>query len=930
MNQLCKMFGVIVLFMISCTQVYADNAERDVSLGNIKGRITDTDKQSLPGATIVIENLKSGATSDVNGFYTIANLKPGIYDIRVSYVGYEPKVIKINVINGKTVEEDVVLKEGVTLNEINVTGAFSEQKRALQQQKSKMGIVNVVSSDQVGKFPDSNIGDALKRISGVNVQYDQGEARYGQVRGTSADYTSVTIDGDRLPSASGDTRNIQLDLIPADMVQTIELNKVITSDMDGDAIGGEINLVTKSTPNHRILNATASTGYNKISNKLQMNLGFTYGDRFFHNKLGIMLAASYQYAPGGSDNTEFTYVNDGNGQIVLNKADVRQYYVTRERQSYSAAFDYKFNAANKIWFKAIYNRRNDWENRYRITYKKLDSSTKKQSVVLQTKGGDDGEDRDARLERQQTYDFTLGGEHQWGALGVNWGTSYSRASEDKPNERYFGITMKSAFSDSFQDVGERQPYSNIAIPSIDGNKWTIDELTNSNRHIYENEWKGKLDFTLPIGNGGEYGKLKFGSKLASKVKDRDTKNYEYKDVIGDDWKNNLSSEIRSGFMPGSSYPIGTDFVSKKYLGKIDFTKLTGTEVLEDAASNYHANEKITSGYVKYEMKLGKKSELVAGVRVENTNLKYSGYNLIADKDGKESVTPTGSLKNHYTNVLPSVLYKYNANDNCKIRFSFTETLARPKYTDLIPNVNYSVQDATAEIGNENLKPTTSYNLDLSGEYYFRSVGLVSAGLFYKDLHHVIVTEKWVGTADEIPTSIGASGYEIEKPTNAYDGGIFGAEVAYERDFGFIAPALKCIGFYGTYTYTHSSTRNYKFEHRVVADGEKIKMQGTPEHTANASLYFEKWGLNTRLSYNFASSFIDEMGTEAALDRYYDHVNYLDFNASYTFGKDFKTTIFADATNLLNQPLRYYQGTKNRTMQVEYYGAKFTFGVKINL
>src|SRR5574344_2936447 len=190
MNQLCKMFGVIVLFMISCTYVYADNAERDVSLGNITGRITDTDKQSLPGETIVIENLKSGATSDVNGFYTIANLKPGIYDIRVSYVGYEPKVIKINVINGKTVEEDVVLKEGVTLNEINVTGAFSEQKRALQQQKSKMGIVNVVSSDQVGKFPDSNIGDALKRISGVNVQYDQGEARYGQVRGTSADYTS--------------------------------------------------------------------------------------------------------------------------------------------------------------------------------------------------------------------------------------------------------------------------------------------------------------------------------------------------------------------------------------------------------------------------------------------------------------------------------------------------------------------------------------------------------------------------------------------------------------------------------------------------------------------------------------------------------------------------------------------------------------------
>ncbi len=128
--------------------------------------------------------------------------------------------------------------------------------------KTIWGITNVVSADQVGKFPDSNIGDALKRINGINVQYDQGEARFGQVRGTSADLSSVTINGNRLPSAEGDTRNVQLDLIPADMIQTIEVNKVVTSDMDGDAIGGSINLVTKSTPYKRTFSATAGTGYN--------------------------------------------------------------------------------------------------------------------------------------------------------------------------------------------------------------------------------------------------------------------------------------------------------------------------------------------------------------------------------------------------------------------------------------------------------------------------------------------------------------------------------------------------------------------------------------------------------------------------------------------------------------------------------------------
>ena len=141
------------------------------------------------------------------------------------------------------------------------------------------------------------------------------------------------------------------------------------------------------------------------------------------------------------------------------------------------------------------------------------------------------------------------------------------------------------------------------------------------------------------------------------------------------------------------------------------------------------------------------------------------------------------------------------------------------------------------------------------------------------------------------------------------------------------PALKCVGFYGTYTYTHSRVEDFNFEGR---ENEKdLSMPGSPEHTANASLYFEKGGLNLRLSYNFASDFIDEMGESTFYDRYYDKVNYMDVNASYTFGKKFKTTFYAEANNLLNQPLRYYQGTKDRTMQAEYYGVKVNAGVKIN-
>lgn len=941
MKQIEKVLLSLLILLSAGLQVLANVNVNELKHGTIKGRILDTSNQTLPGATIYIDSLHTGVVSDINGFYTLTNIAPGTYKVKVSYVGYSPVEMTITVPEGKTVESDVMLNDGVKLREVVVGGAFNGQRRALSSQKNAMGIVNVVSADQVGKFPDSNIGDALKRISGINVQYDQGEARFGQVRGTSADLSSVTINGNRIPSAEGDTRNVQLDLIPADMVQTIEVNKVVTADMDADAIGGSINLVTKNTPNKRMFNATAGSGYNAVSKKAQLNLGLTYGDRFFNDKLGLMFSGSYQNAPGGSDNAEFEYDVD-DGSVVMKEAQMRQYYVTRERQSYSLALDYEFNPDHKISFKGIYNRRNDWENRYRVVYKDLDESDpSEQSIELQTKGGAD-DTRNARLERQQTMDFTLDGEHNLGGrLLMDWAASFSRASEDRPNERYFGLKMDNNTGENlintFHGIGGRAPYSTIAIPGLDNEGWELDELTNSNQSIYENEWKFRLNFELPLMKGLYGNTLRFGGKYTNKEKDRETTMYKYdgEDVNdnpifndGGAWREHGSSQIRKGFMVGDNYPEGTHFVSKKYLGSINFNSMQGEPDYEEMSGNYHAKEEITSAYLRFDQKLGRKLDLMLGLRMEHTALNYRGLNWVVDEDENESLESTGNRKNSYTNWLPSVLLKYDVNDDLKLRASFTETLSRPKYSALIPSVNYNRADEEATIGNPNLKPTTSYNFDLSAEYYFKSVGLVSVGLFYKSINNVIVDEVWKGMDSQLPIT-GTYDYEISKPINAYDADLFGVEVAYQRDFGFITPVLKCLGFYGNYTYTANKTKNHHFEHRVLEDGEDVDMIGSPEHTANASLFFEKWGFNLRLSYNFASAFVDEMGEVAQLDRYYDKVNYLDLNASYTFGKRFKTTIYADVTNLLNQPLRYYQGTKDRTAQVEYYGARFNAGIKVS-
>lgn len=931
MKQIVKACLFLFMFMGVSGVSLADEKANETKQGTIRGRIVDASKQILPGASVYIEKLHTGVTSDVNGFYTFSNLDPGTYTVKVTYVGYTPVEMKITIPEGKTLDKDVVLNEGVELQEVVVGGAFHGQRRALSSQKNSLGVTNVVSADQVGKFPDSNIGDALKRISGINVQYDQGEARFGQVRGTSADLSSVTINGNRVPSAEGETRSVQLDLIPSDMIQTIEVNKVVTPDMDADAIGGSINLVTKNSPYKRTIAATAGTGYNWVSGKAALNLGFTYGDRFFNDKLGLMVSASYQNNPAGSDDVEMAYEKNDNGDVVLDEYEVRQYYVTRERQSYSLALDWEINANHRIDFKGIFNNRNDWENRYRHTYKWDDETPNEYEVIYETKSGGPDQ-RYARLERQRTMDFTLGGEHLFGKLKMDWKASYAQAGEERPHERYLafkkeGIAMNTDWSDIRRPYMSPADGQDILLNATNSNEFELDELTEQFEDIKEKDLKFSLNFELPLAKGRYANKLKFGAKVVDKDKNKWIDFYEYKptdeDAFLTDALGHLQNEDRDGYMAGDRYKVG-NFVEKEYVGDLNLTDANSFDQetkYDEMCENFEAHETVSAGYLRFDQQLGKKWNLMAGLRLENTHVTYSGYiyddGKESDKD--ESFTKTSERSKSYLNVLPSVLLKYDASEDFKVRASFTNTLARPKYANLVPNVIIDKEDIA--FGNPELNPTLSYNFDLSAEYYFKSVGLVSAGLFYKKINDFIVDYRQNDYEYK-----GVTYEEMKQPRNAGDADLFGVEIAYQRDFGFIAPALKCIGFYGNYTYTYSKVKNFNFEGR---ENEDLRMPGSPEHTANASLYFDKAGFNVRLSYNFASDFIDEVGEEAFYDRYYDKVNYLDLNASYTFGKKLKTTFYAEATNLLNQPLRYYQGTPDRSMQAEYYGVRVNAGFKIN-
>ena len=908
-----SLFLFILLYVSVFSALAEGEDENAANKGTIAGRIVDTENLPLPGAAVVIQDLHKGAITDVNGFYRIVALDAGEYKVKVSYIGFKEATETVSVVLGKTSTLNFKLEAGIDIEEVVVNGALQGQSKALNQQKSSINITNIISSDQVGRFPDQNVGDALKRIPGINVQYDQGEARFGNIRGTSPEYNSVAVDGDRIPSAEAETRSIQLDLIPSDMIQSIEVNKVVTADMDADAIGGSVNLVTKSNPYSRRITGSVGGTYNALRSKVAPNFSLLYADRLFNNKLGVTLAASVQDHMMGSDDLEAEWNDEG----IMKEMQVRTYLIERLRQSYSGALDYTFNANNKIEAKVMYNHRNDWENRYRVVYKDLDEDEAK--IERQIKGGTN---KDARLEDQRTYHFSLGGEHQFGALEMNWKGSYSKANEDRPNERYLQYRIKNVeFSQNLLDTEKPQVIINTPEAQDFNSSWDFDELTEEHQYTEDIDKKFKVDFKLPFQNGTSV--LRFGAKYKGKSKNRDNDYYDYGPLDENGFNagafSNTVVKTKDDFLAGD-YVAGT-FVDVKYLSGLNLNsgEYEGELNLEELAGNFDASEDVTAAYVRFDQSFGR-LDVVAGVRVENTSINYSGKELILDEEGDvEDLVDTEEVDNNYTNVLPSLLLKYEIDRNTNIKASVTNTLARPKYIDLVPRVQISNEDVEVEIGNPDLTPTTSWNFDLMAEHYFESIGLVSGGIFYKDISDFIVN----GIQSDY-SYLGQTWEKFTQPINAGDATLFGVEVAFQRQFDFLPGFLRQTGFYANYTYTKSTVSNFQIEDR---EDDDLTLPGTPENTLNASLYYEGKKLSARLSYNYAGDFVEEYSDKAFEDVYYDQVSYLDFNASYHFTKNFM--VFAELNNILNTPLRYYQGESQYTYQAEYYDIRVNFGVKFN-
>lgn len=936
--------------------------------GNIQGTITDENGIYVPGANVYIESLVKGAISNFDGKFTLVGIPEGSYTLKVTYMGYSDVEQEVQVSAGETTPVSIVLvSSNMELDEVQVSAyGLSGQSKALNTQRNNMNITNVVSTDQIGKFPDANIGDAVKRIPGITMQVDQGEARNIIVRGLSPQLNSVTLNGSRVPSAESDNRNVQMDLIPSDMIQTIEVNKAVTPDMDADALGGSVNLVTRTAPQGFRVSATAGSGVNFITNKRILNGSFLIGDRTNDGKFGWMVSATINDNDFGSDNVEAEWDNefeyntgeeDEEGEPILEETEVnpytnvneqRTYLVQRVRRSFSANLDYQINPNNNIYLKTMYNWRDDRENRFRLEQEILDGEDIEVGdftlnngsltrfpveVKRQSKGGiAGGRNKNARLEDQRMQNYTLGGNHLFGSLKVDWMAAYAKASEERLNERYAEYETEYIINNDNSDP--RYPIMTAADPNDFDNLsgFEFGEITNENQYTEEEDVNFFANFELPADFFGNGGTLKFGARgrFKSKLRNNDFFEYDLEDLYPTLADVPVKSYTDPDFLAGEKYQAGT-FASEEWLGALDLNASNG-EAVEDEylPGNFDIKEDVWAGYAMFNQKLTDKLSVLAGLRVENTKLETEGNRVVYIEEDEDAGIEEGievqavSDENSYTNVLPGVHFKYDLNNSTVLRFAWTNTLARPNYEDMIPRAEIIYEDSEVVVGNPDLDPTTSMNFDLNAEHYFESVGIISGGVFYKEINDFIYT--FITEAPNDAYGAGTAGYDVFQPLNGDSASIFGAEVSFQRQLDFLPGFARNFSIYLNYTYLSSSADGIRNE-----DGDErtdLDLPNTAPNMFNGSLGYADKRFSARLSANFSDSYIDEIGGNAFEDRYYDTQFFLDFNASYAINSNLR--LYADVNNITNQPLRYFQGVKDRTQQMEFYDIRFTFGLKYDL
>lgn len=933
------LYVVIVALHLSATALHAQT-----TTGSVTGTITDETLRPLAGALIRTLDGSAEGVAGRDGRYLIVNARSGAQRLVVRYLGYQPETLSVAIEAGRTVRADVALKRPLQqLDAIRIESAVAGQAAALNQQRAADNISSVVDAELVGRLPDRNLAEALGRVPGIALVRDQGEGRFVQIRGTNSSLSTLSIDGMRMASPSPSSRQTPMDVIPSDMVAGIMVSKTLTPDMEGDAIGGNVNLITpapRSGPAQ--LSVNLAGGQNLINKGLLGNASATIGGRFGRgDRFGLLVGGNFYQNDRGSQNYEMGWCVETtcNGVPAANALDVpaslalRDYsQILRRRHGANAAFDYQINDRHQLFAKYFYSTFSDDEQRY-VTTANFSSGTYS-AIQANTGTVTNGRmDKELRLRpvAQEQQSIQIGGKHFFTTgtnLDYTWQTA--KAVEDRPNS--LTMVFRQSSMNMTYDVSDqnRPQFAALTGAPLDASRFNYNTLRRQTRDVSEDENTGRLNVTHPF----RFGSHNVTFKAGALFRDKDRASVDSSTRFLGTFRTGQAAPTLPVTLAALAGPPRTyNFLDNRFVfgpqasarAVRDFYETYKTSLnVDTAASKYETNqgsfgirEKVTAGYGMATMDIGPLT-LIGGARLEHTAQTTTG-NTVRRAGQAVTITPV-SISRSYANVLPSLTGKYAVDEQTLVRAAITRSLVRPDFNQMAPTVNIpDGNNVVATIGNPELDPIQATNIDLMVERYFRTVGFVSAGYFHKSLTDYIYQVQRAATAGD---NLGSTVQTVAQPQNSEKGTLDGFEIAWQQNFPWLPGPLSGLGLNANYTKTMSSTT------LPTREGIKARLPGQAGNSANAGVFYEKARVAVRLGYNFADRYLEVVGDDASNDIYVASRMQLDLNGSVQINA--QTKLFVETNNLTNQPLRRYIGKPERSWQPgnEYYKPWGMVGLRI--
>lgn len=816
--------------------------------------------------------------------------------------------------------------DAIDPSDIVVTGTLEGERKAIDAKRSADNIVEALYANDVGKLPDQNVAEAVRRLPGLTVANDQGEGRYVIIRGIDPSLINVTLNGQMLPAPEPDGRQVKLDDIPSALISSVIVSKTLTPDQDANAIGGEVAIKTLSAFDRKedfFVNARGAYGWYKMNHKQPWEADGQVGGRFGPDRqFGAVVSVNYSRRPIESQNLQGSENwAPVNGHIIPDQEGLRDYNLIRTRLGVVGNFDWQPGDGTKVWLRTSYSRFTDNEKRdQNIITIGAPTTFTNQTDTSGTFTGATSIKMRRRRENDNTKSVALGGDFNVAGGTLSVSGSYARAEKRDPLRSEFTFNGPSAVVN--YDLTTK-PYSFIPVgsPFDTASAFAFNKVNFDNRLAVEKLWQGRVDYTLPISIGDD-SSIKVGGKYLDRHKTNDENDLTYKKGSTKWAMTNVAYVGNTNFYDGMFHfgdRIDWD-AAKDYTDanpgvlKID----NATSIANSLSGDYDVHEQIAAGYAMATLKFGGLT-LIPGIRVEHTRDKTKAKIVDENSTIDEAYNSFGSKS--YTNWFPGLNARYDVGNGIVLRGAVTTAIGRPNYPDLAPYV--TVEDDTIPnigLGNPDLKPYKAVNLDLGAEYYLPGQGLLSVGLFYKHIDNPIYAQTSVvtnGTFGNVLYPIA----NVTRPVNVDSEIVKGVEVNAQVRFTFLPAPFDGLGIAANFT--HVSGHGKGLDDR----SGNFPLFYQSKNSGTAQLFYEKYGFALRVAYSYRSKYLDGLGATAAEDQYTDNNGQLDIHASYEILP--QVTVFADATNLTDAPWRRFIGTRNQLIERERYDYSLRGGIQLH-